>query len=166
MTNIEYIYAFAEKHNFPKTECEIKFKVNDGGDDGDIYAKDYDIISVKFDDSLVENEIKIEDIRFDVDSLFPEDVFFVWQNDMPEMTFRGWIALGRYVPSVVQNTEFLNELEALTKEIEMKLDTIFYNMEIDEGDSDYDDDWGDSDYEDIDEYEDEDEDYEDEDVNI
>ena len=31
MTNIEYIFEFANKHNFPKTECEVVFNVVDDG---------------------------------------------------------------------------------------------------------------------------------------
>ena len=52
------------------------------------------------------------------------------------MSFKGWIALGRYVPTIVQNAEFLYELESLTKEIEMKMESLFSGME--DGDSDYD----------------------------
>ena len=135
MTNLEYIFLFAEKHNFPKTECEVVFNAVDDGSGRDIYTTDDDIKSVKFDKSLVENEIKIEDIRFDIDSDFPEDVFSMWQKDNPEMSFKGWIAMGRYVPTIIQNADFLNELDSLTKEIEMKLESMFSNMETDDGDS-------------------------------
>lgn len=136
MTNIEYIFLFAEKHKFPKTECEVVFNAVDDGSGRDIYTTDDDILSVKFDKSLVANEIKIEDIRFDIDSNFPDDVFDMWQQDSPEMSFKGWIALGRYVPTIVQNAEFLYELESLTKEIEMKMESLFSGIE--DGDSDYD----------------------------
>lgn len=138
MTNVEYIFAFAEKHNFPKTECEVVFNAVDDGSGSVIHTTDDDIISVKFDKSLVENEIKIDDIRFDVDSNFPDDVFFMWQKDNPKMTFKGWIALGRYVPTIIQNADFFNELDTLTKEIEMKLEVMFSNMQIDDGESDFD----------------------------
>ena len=149
MNNVEYIFQFAEKHNFPKTNCEVMFNKADDGRE-DIYTTDDDIISVKFDKSLVANEIKIEDIRFDVDSSFPEDVFFKWQEDEPDISFQAWILKGKYVPTVVQNSEFFDELESLTKEIETKLNSIFSDME--DGDSDYydEDDWDDdedSDYE-------------------
>ena len=136
MTNIEYIFLFAEKHKFPKTECEVVFNAVDDGSGRDIYTTDDDILSVKFDKSLVANEIKIEDIRFDIDSNFPDDVFDMWQQDSPEMSFKGWIALGIYVPTIVQNAEFLYELESLTKEIEMKMESLFSGIE--DGDSDYD----------------------------
>ena len=146
MTNVEYIFAFAEKHNFPKTECEVVFNAIDDGSGRVIHTTDDDIISVKFDKNLVENEIKIDDIRFDVDSNFPDDVFFMWQKDNPEMTFKGWIALGRYVPTIIQNADFFNELDTLTKEIEMKLEAMFSNMQIDDGESDFDEEsYGDSD---------------------
>ena len=138
MTNVEYIFEFANKHNFPKTECEVVFNAVDDGSGRDIYTTDDDIKAVRFDKSLVENEIKMEDIRFDIDSNFPEDVFFMWQNDNPEMSYKGWIAMGRYIPTIIQNAEFFNELDAMTKEIEMKLETIFQTYE-DDGDSDYDD---------------------------
>jgi hypothetical protein len=149
MNNVEYIFQFAEKHNFPKTNCEVMFNTADDGRE-DIYTTDDDIISVKFDKSLVANEIKMEDIRFDVDSSFPEDVFFKWQEDEPDISFRAWILKGKYIPTVVQNSEFFDELESLTKEIETKLNSIFSDME--DGDSDYydEDDWDDdedSDYE-------------------
>lgn len=140
MTNVEYIFAFAEKHNFPKTECEVVFNAIDDGSGRVIHTTDDDIVSVKFDKSLVENEIKIDDIRFDVDSNFPDDVFFMWQKDNPQMTFKGWIALGRYVPTIIQNTDFFNELDSLTKEIQMKLEVMFSNMQVDDGDSDLDED--------------------------
>ena len=138
MTNVEYIFEFANKHNFPKTECEVVFNAVDDGSGRDIYTTDDDIKAVRFDKSLVENEIKIEDIRFDIDTNLPEDVFNSWQNDNPEMSFKGWIAMGRYVPIVEKNADFFNELDMLTKEIQMKLETIFPTYE-DDGDSDYDD---------------------------
>lgn len=151
MTNVEYIFIFADKHNFPKTECEVVFNAVDDGSGNDIHTTDDDIIAVRFDKSLVENEIKMEDIRFDIDSDFPEDVFDIWQKDMPEVSFRTWISMGRYVPTIIKNTEFFDELEILTKEIEMKMESIFSNIEEGDDDSDfyYEDD--DSDYEEDDE---------------
>lgn len=142
MTNIEYIFIFADKHNFPKTECEVIFNSVNGNTD--LFAADDDIISVKFEKSLVENEIKIDDIRFDIDSNFPEDVFFAWQKDDPTISFKSWIALGRYIPTIIQNADYFDELDMLTKEIEMKLESLFTNIE-EGGDSDYDDE-GESDY--------------------
>jgi hypothetical protein len=135
MTNVEYIFEFANKHNFPKTECEVVFNAVDDGSSV-IHTTDDDIIAVRFDKSLVKNEIKIEDIRFDIDSNFPEDVFFMWQEDNPEISFRGWIAMGRYVPTIIQNADFFNELDDITKEIEMKLENMFSNIEED-GESDF-----------------------------
>ena len=166
MTNVEYIFLFAEKHNFPKTECEVVFNVIDDGSGRDIHTTDSDIKSVKFDKSLVENEILIEDIRFDVDSQFPEDVFFMWQKDDPNISFRTWISLGRYVPVIIQNTEFFDELDSLTKQIEMGLETLFSQMggedsDYDEDDDDDDDDEDDSDYDEDDSDYDEDDDNED-----
>ena len=149
MTNVEYIFEFANKHNFPKTECEVVFNAVDDGSGKDIYTTDDDIKAVRFDKSLVENEIKIEDIRFDIDTNLPEDVFNSWQNDNPEMSFRGWIAMGKYVPIVEKNADFFEELDMLTKEIQMKLETIFPAYEDD----------GDSDYDDEDDFEDDDSDY-------
>ena len=137
MTNVEYIFEFANKHNFPQTECEVVFNAIDDGSGNDIHTTDDDIIAVRFDKSLVDNEIKMEDIRFDIDSDFPEDVFFMWQKDNPEISFKGWIAMGRYVPTIIQNADFLNELDSLTKEIEMKLESMFSNIEEDDGDSDF-----------------------------
>ncbi len=137
MTNVEYIFLFAEKHNFPKTECEVVFNAVDDGSGNDIHTTDDDIIAVRFDKSLVENEIKMDDIRFDIDSDFPEDVFSMWQKDEPEISLKGWIAMGRYVPTIIQNADFLNELDTLTKEIEMKLESMFSNIEEDDGDSDF-----------------------------
>ena len=154
MTNVEYIFLFAEKHNFPKTECEVVFNAVDDGSGNDIHTTDDDIIAVRFDKSLVENEIKMEDIRFDIDSDFPDDVFDIWQKDMPEVSFKTWISMGRYVPTIIKNTEFLDELEMLTKEIEMKMESMFSNIEKDDDDSDFyydDDDDDDSDYEEDDE---------------
>ena len=154
MTNVEYIFEFANKHNFPKSECEVMFNAVDDGSGNDIYTTDYDIIAVKFDESIVNNEIKIEDIRFDIDSDFPEDVFFMWQKDMPEVSFKDWISMGRYIPTIVKNTEFFDELEMLTKEIEIKMESLFSNIEEGDGDSDFyyeDDDDDDSDYEEDDE---------------
>jgi hypothetical protein len=140
MTNVEYIFLFADKHNFPKTECEVVFNAVDDGSGRDIYTTDDDIVSVRFDKSLVENEIKMEDIRFDIDSNFPEDVFDMWQKDNPDISFRGWIAMGRYVPTIIKNADFFNELDVMTKEIEMKLESIFSNISKDDGSSDFDDD--------------------------
>ena len=137
MTNIEYIFEFANKHNFPKSECEVVFNALDDGSGRDIYTTDDDIRAVRFDKSLVENEIKMEDIRFDIDSDFPEDVFSMWQKDNPEISFKGWIAMGKYIPTIIQNADFLNELDSLTKEIEMKLESVFSNIEVDNGDSDF-----------------------------
>lgn len=144
MTNVEYIFEFANKHNFPKTECQVMFNAIDDGSGNDIHTTDDDIVAVRFDKSLIANEIQIEDIRFDIDSNFPEDVFYMWQKDEPEISFREWISLGRYMPTIIQNTEFFNELDALTKQIEMRLENIFSNIEED-GDSDYEDDEDDED---------------------
>lgn len=140
MSNLEYIFEFANKHNFPKTECEVVFNAVDDGSGRDIHTTDNDIISVRFDKNLVKNEIRIEDIRFDIDSDFSEDVFFMWQNDDPEISFRNWIAMGRYIPTIIQNADYFNELDELTKDIEMKLNTLFSNIETDYGDSDFDED--------------------------
>ena len=137
MSNVEYIFLFAEKHNFPKSDCEVVFNAVDDGSGKDIYTTDDDILAVRFDKNLVENEIRMEDIRFDIDSDFPEDVFSMWQKDNPEISFKGWIAMGRYVPTIIQNADFLNELDSLTKEIEMKLESMFSNIEEDDGDSDF-----------------------------
>ena len=146
MTNLEYIFLFAEKNNFPRMECEVVFNAVDDGSGNDIYTTDDDIISVKFDKSVVENEIKIEDIRFDIDSEFPEDVFDIWQKDDPSISFKTWISMGRYVPTIIQNAEYFDELEALTKEIQMKLESVFSTIEEDYGDSDSDYNEEDSDY--------------------
>ena len=148
MTNVEYIFLFAEKHNFPKSDCEVVFNAVDDGSGKDIYTTDDDILAVRFDKNLVENEIRMEDIRFDIDSDFPEDVFSMWQKDNPEISFREWIAMGKYIPTIIQNADFLYELDSLTKEIEMKLESVFSNLETDDGDSDF--------YEDDDEDDDED----------
>lgn len=146
MTNVEYIFEFANKHNFPKTECEVVFNAVDDGSGRDIYTTDDDIKAVRFDKSLVEHEINMEDIRFDIDTNLPEDVFYAWQSDNPDISFKGWIAMGRYVPIVEKNAEFFEELDSVTKEIQMKLETIFPTYS-DDGDSDYDD-FDDEDYED------------------
>ena len=148
MTNVEYIFLFAEKHNFPKSDCEVVFNAVDDGSGKDIYTTDDDILAVRFDKNIVENEIRMEDIRFDIDSDFPEDVFSMWQKDNPEISFREWIAMGKYIPTIIQNADFLYELDSLTKEIEMKLESVFSNLETDDGDSDF--------YEDDDEDDDED----------
>ena len=137
MTNVEYIFLFAEKHNFPKSDCEVVFNAVDDGSGKDIYTTDDDILSVRFDKNLVENEIRMEDIRFDIDSDFPEDVLSMWQKDNPEISFREWIAMGKYIPTIIQNADFLYELDSLTKEIEMKLESVFSNLETDDGDSDF-----------------------------
>lgn len=139
MTNVEYIFEFANKHNFPKTDCEVVFNIIDDGSGKDINTTDDDIIAVRFDKSLVNNELKIEDIKFDIDSNFPEDVFYMWQNDNPKMSFMGWIALGKYIPTIIKNADFFNELDSATKEIEIKLEQIFSSMEYgdDEEDSDF-----------------------------
>ena len=139
MTNIEYIFEFANKHNFPKTECEVMFNVNKNNVEPNIYTSDNEIIRVKFDKYLVENEINIDDIRFDIDSDFPEDVFFMWQKDEPEISFKEWIAMGKYIPTLIGNADFFNELDLLTKDIEMKLESMFSNIEMDDGSSDFDD---------------------------
>ena len=137
MSNVEYIFLFAEKHNFPKSDCEVVFNAVDDGSGKDIYTTDDDILAVRFDKNLVENEIRMEDIRFDIDSDFPEDVFSMWQKDNPEISFREWIAMGKYIPTIIQNADFLYELDSLTKEIEMKLESVFSNLETDDGDSDF-----------------------------
>jgi hypothetical protein len=47
--------------------------------------------------------------------------------------------MGKYIPTIIQNADFFNELDTLTKEIEMKLESMFSNMENDDGDSDFED---------------------------
>ena len=44
--------------------------------------------------------------------------------------------MGRYIPTVIENADFFDELESLTKDIEMKLESLFSNISTDEGDSD------------------------------
>ena len=154
MTNLEYIFLFADKHNFPKTECEVVFNAVDDGSGRDIYTTDDDIIAVRFDKSLVANEIKMEDIRFDIDTDLPEDVFYSWQEDNPNISFKGWIAMGRYVPVIAKNAEFFEELDRVTSEMKMKLESVFSSIE---------DEYGDSDYDDEDDFDDDDSDYYDED---
>jgi hypothetical protein len=61
----------------------------------------------------------------------------MWQKDNPEISFKSWIALGRYVPTIIKNADFFDELDAATKDIEMKLESIFSNIEDDDGSSDY-----------------------------
>ena len=139
MTNLEYIYLFATKHNFPQSNCEVMFRVMDDGKSHNIYDHDSDITSVKFDESLVKNNISIEDIRFDVDSNFSEDVFFMWQDDEREISFMSWISQGRYIPTIIKNADLLNEIESLTKDIEMRLSSVFENIGVSE-DSDFEDD--------------------------
>ena len=56
----------------PGSKLTLKIR-RDG--EKDVLNIDDSIISVKFDKSLVENEIKMEDIRFDIDTNLPEDVF-------------------------------------------------------------------------------------------
>ena len=150
MTNLEYIFEFANKHNFPQSNCEIMF--NSIGGNTDVFAADDEIISVKFDKSLVENEIKIADIRFDIDSLLDEDIFFAWQKDNPNISLKNWIKMGSYVPTDIKNIELLDEIDMLTRDIQMKLESIFGGL--DDGDSDYDDDDDDDDDSDYDEEDD------------
>ena len=148
MTNVEYIFEFANKHNFPKSECEVLFNAVDDGSGNDIHTTDDDIVSVRFDKSLVKNEIKIDDIRFDIDSDLPNDVFIKWQEDNPDMSLIMWVSQGKYFPDITKNNNYFNELESITKEIEMKLDSLFSYFVG--GDSDYDE-YDDSDYEEDDE---------------
>ena len=41
------------------------------------------------------------------------------------------------IPTIIKNADFLNELDSLTKEIELKLESVFSNIEVDDGDSDF-----------------------------
>jgi hypothetical protein len=64
--------------------------------------------------------------------------------------------MGKYVPTDIKNIEFLDEIDMLTRDIQMKLESIFGGL--DDGDSDYDDDDDDddddSDYDEEDDIED------------
>ena len=58
--------------------------------------------------------------------------------------------MGRYIPTIIQNADFFDELDTLTKEIEMKLESVFSTIEDDDGSSDYDEEDSDYDEEDDD----------------
>ena len=106
-SNYEYVTEFIEKHHY-----HTKIKVQCLGS-----VDSESIKTVEFDkrDIPSERKIKIEDIRFDIDSLLPEDVFYRWLEHVDNknneyVDYMYWLTKTdhRYVPKSLENVSTEN----------------------------------------------------------
>lgn len=131
MKNIDYLELFFRKHNL-SGKIKVKFSSPIASDDTmtDIIFENGDIVN-------------INDIIFDIESEFPEDLFDKWmeikrQNDI---SFIDWIQTDiKYVPSNIDKSsseQYHKEMDEIFKDVIKNINTVF-DMEPDDGDSDED----------------------------
>ena len=131
MRNIEYLEQFFRKH---KLSGKVTVKYDSPG------AIDDYMTDIVFENGDV---ININDIIFDIDSDFPEDVVEQWleskrQNDI---SLIDWIQENpNYFPKNIDTSSVRNyqiELEGIVNEMKKSINKVF-ELEVDDGDSDLD----------------------------
>lgn len=121
LTNVEYLQKFVKKHHY-KDKIHVQCI-------GEITTEN--INTVIFDTCDIPSGVKIEldDIKYDIDSLLPEDVFYRWLEYIGSnkyVSYKYWMTKmdNKYFPIGVDNSEALrikdsiysklNELKAKT----------------------------------------------------
>lgn len=131
MRNIEYLEQFFRKH---KLSGKVTVKYDSPG------AIDDYMTDIVFENGDV---ININDIIFDIDSDFPEDVVEQWleskrQNDI---SLIDWIQTNvNYFPKNIDTSSVRNyqiEMESIVNEMKKSINKVF-ELEVDDGDSDLD----------------------------
>lgn len=136
MSNIEYIEEFFRKHHL---SGKIKIRYSSS-------LKTDDYIS----DIVFENgdEININDIIFDIESDFPEDIIELWLTDKrkSDISLMDWIRQDiKYISKNLDLSsveDYQREMTDIIEDVKKSINSIF-EFEIDDGDSDLDDESGD-----------------------
>ena len=129
MKNIDYLTEFFKKHNLTG-KVRIKYSSS-------IILDEY-ISDIIFENGDVVN---INDIRFDIDSDFPNDIFDQWIiiRREEDISLLDWLKNNtHYFPKNIDNSsveEYKKELESVVDDIKENINKLF-QMETDEGDSD------------------------------
>ena len=129
MKNIDYLTEFFKKHNLTG-KVRIKYSSS-------IILDEY-ISDIIFENGDVVN---INDIRFDIDSDFPNDIFDQWIiiRREEDISLLDWLKNNtHYFPKNIDNSsveEYKKELESVVDDIKENITKLF-QMETDEGDSD------------------------------
>ena len=130
MKNIEYLEQFFRKHKL-SGRTRIKYTNANRYDD---YMSD-----IILEDGTV---ININDVIFDIESEFPEQVAEKWMKEKDgDISLIDWIKAnpGTYMTFDVDNTgliEYQREMEGLVSDLKDKIENMF-KLQTDEGDSDY-----------------------------
>ena len=129
MKNIDYLTEFFKKHNLTG-KVRIKYSSS-------IILDEY-ISDIIFENGDVVN---INDIRFDIDSDFPNDIFDQWiiVRREEDISLLDWLKNNKhYFPKNIDNSsveEYKKELESVVDDIKENINKLF-QMETDDGDSD------------------------------
>jgi len=131
MKNIDYLELFFRKHNL-SGKIKVKYSSPHPNDDF--------MTDIEFENGDV---ININDVIFDIESEFPNDLFDKWitvkrENDI---SFIDWMQTNtHYVPNDIDKStvkDYQTELEEIVKDVKRNINSLF-ELEVDEGDSDYD----------------------------
>ena len=102
LSNLEYLNEFIDKHNFNKV-VDLRFN--------GVVHEDY-IQSVKFNKNDIKSDyrVSLDDIKYDVDSDLPSDVFLRWIEYMDnggDRNYIDWMTKmdNQYTPMGVDNSE-------------------------------------------------------------
>ena len=129
MKNIDYLTEFFKKHNLTG-KVRIKYSSS-------IILDEY-ISDIIFENGDVVN---INNIRFDIDSDFPNDIFDQWiiVRREEDISLLDWLKNNtHYFPKNIDNSsveEYKKELESVVDDIKENINKLF-QMETDDGDSD------------------------------
>lgn len=129
MKNIEYLEAYFRKHKL-SGKIKVKFSSPSATDDtmSDIVFENGDVIT-------------INDVIFDIESDFPEDVVTQWMEEKRknDISLVDWIQSNtHYMPKDIDRTsviEYQNELTSIVDDIKKNINSIF-QLDTEEGDSD------------------------------
>ena len=119
MKNIEYLEAYFRKH---KLSGKIKVKFSSP------FATDDTMSDIVFENGDV---ITINDVIFDIESDFPEDVVTQWMEEKRknDISLVDWIQSNtHYMPKDIDRTsviEYQNELTSIVNDIKKNINSIF-----------------------------------------
>ena len=129
MKNIEYLEAFFRKHNLSgKIKVDYDYPIADDDYMTDITFENGDVIN-------------IQDVIFDIESEFPEDIFEKWMEAKREkdISLMDWIQTDiMYIPKDMDTSsveEYKKEMIEIVENIKEGITKMF---KPDEGDSDLD----------------------------
>ena len=130
MKNIEYLESFFRKHHLSgKITVKYTSSVEDDDYMSDIVFENGDVIN-------------INDVIFDIESEFSNDVFDQWMESKrkEDISLMDWIQTKSYhIPDNLDLSSvksYQMELETIVGNLKEEINAMF-QMELDEGDSDY-----------------------------